>query len=113
MTFILAALDPRVKVAITCATCPMDDYYVEQVGWEKTAKQRLAPVAPRNFAPAIARAAFLMLNGDHDQWGTVEEIQSLHRLVGSPTKELIFFDSGHKLPSEFVPKAVEWFRQHL
>jgi hypothetical protein len=83
------------------------------VGWDETAKARLAPVAPRNFAPSITRAAFLMLNGDHDQWGGVEEVQSLHRLVASPSQELVFFDSGHQLPSEFVPKEVGWFRQHL
>lgn len=73
MTFILTALDPRVKVAITCATCPMGDYYVTSVGWDETAKQWLAPVAARNFAPAISRTALLMLNGD--QLGQVATIR--------------------------------------
>jgi dienelactone hydrolase len=113
VTFILTAIDPRVKVAITCSTCPIGDYYVDQVGWDDSAKMRLAPVAPRNFAPAITRAAFLMLNGERDQWGTVEEIQALHRLVRSPTKALELFDCGHRLPSEYIPKAVEWFHQYL
>jgi dienelactone hydrolase len=113
VTYILTAIDARVKVAVVCATLPMGDYYVAAVGWDETAKQRLAPVAPRNYAPAITHAAFLMLNGNQDEWGTADEIESLHRLVGSPTKELIFFDSGHRLPSEFVPTAVAWLRQHL
>lgn len=113
VTFILTAVDPRVMVAVACATCPMSDYYVDRLGWDVAAKMRLAPVAPRNYAPAITRAAFLMLNGDQDEWGTVEDIRALHRLVGSTTKELRFFESGHRLPSAFVPKAVEWFRQHL
>ncbi len=113
VTFILAGIDPRIKVAIACATCPMSDFYIDRLGWDATVKERLAPVAPRNFAPAINHTAFLMLNGKNDPYGTVEEIRSLHGLVGSPSKELMFFDSGHRLPTEFVPKAVDWFRQYL
>ena len=107
------AVDPMIKVAIADATCPMSDYYVECLGWDETAKDRLSPVAPRNSAPAIDRAAFLMLNGKQDQYGTVEDIRSLYGLVGSPSKELIFFDSGHMLPHEYMTKAVDWFlRMH-
>lgn len=113
VTYIVTAVDPRIKVAIACGTCPMSDYYIDGLGWDKTAKERLAPVAPRNFAPAIIHTAFLILNGKDDPYGTVEEIRSLHGLVGSPLKELVFFDSGHTLPTEFVSKAVEWFHQHL
>jgi dienelactone hydrolase len=113
VTYILAAIDPRIKVAVACATLPMGDFYVERLGWDETAKDRLAPVAPRNFAPAIDRTAFLMLNGIHDPYGTTEDVRALHGLVGAPSKELVLFDSGHRLPAEFVSVAVDWFRRHL
>lgn len=113
VTYILTATDPRIKAAIVASTLPMGDFYVDCLGWDKSAKDLLAPVSPRNFAPAIKQAAFLLLNGTDDPYGTVEDIRSLYELVGSPSKELVFFDSGHRLPSEFVPKAVEWFLQHL
>jgi hypothetical protein len=113
VTFIQNAIDARVKVAVASATCPTGETYVASLGWDPVAKDRLAPVAPRNFAATITHAAVLMLNGSHDQWGTAEGIESLHRLFASPAKELIFFDSDHQLPSEFVSKAVEWFRRHL
>ncbi len=113
VTYILSAIDLRIKAAVAAAACPMSDFYIDYLGWGDTAKERLAPVAPRNHAPAIKHAAFLMLNGKQDQYGTVEEIRSLHGLVGAPSKELVFFDSGHRLPSEYVPKAVDWFRRHL
>jgi hypothetical protein len=54
-----------------------------------------------------------MLNGINDPYGAVEDVHSLHGLVGSPAKELVFFDSGHRLPAEYVPKAVDWFCRHL
>lgn len=73
----------------------------------------LAPIAPQSLAPAIKDTAFLMLNGKDDPWGTVEEVQALYKLVGSLTKELVFYDSGHRLPSDFVDRALGWFRQHL
>jgi pimeloyl-ACP methyl ester carboxylesterase len=113
VTYILAAVEPRLKSAVACATCPMSDYYVRCVGWDETAKQRLAPVAPRNFAPRITSTPFLMLHGKDDQYGTVEGIRALHDLVASPTKALVFFESGHRLPPAFVPHAVACLRQHL
>lgn len=113
VTYVLTAVDPRVQAAVVCSTCPMSDYYVDCIGWDERAKLRLAPVAPRNFAPRISSAPFLMLHGKNDQYGTAEGIRSLHRLVASPCKELVLFDSGHRLPSDFVPHAVAWFRQHL
>lgn len=113
VTYILTALDTRIKVAVAASTLPMHDFYFNYLGWDKSAKDQLAPVAPRNFAPSIKQAAFLQLNGKQDPYGTIEELQYLHDLIGSPTKKLILFDSGHVLPPEFVPRAVEWFRQHL
>lgn len=113
ITYILTAIDSRIRVAIASATCPMSDYYVNRLGWGASGKELLAPVAPRNFAPAITQAAFLMMNGRNDTWGTEEGIRALHELIRSPNTELIFFNSGHRLPSEFVSKAVDWFRRYL
>lgn len=113
VTYIVTAIDARIKTAVISSTLPLGDFYIKSVGWEQTAKQRLAPVAPRNFAPAITNTPLLMLNGTNDPYGTVEDIRYLHELVGSPTKELLFFDSGHLLPAEFISKTVAWFRKHL
>jgi hypothetical protein len=42
-----------------------------------------------------------------------EDLQSLYELVGSSTKELPLFHSGHILPADHVPKVVEWFTRRL
>ena len=34
-------------------------------------------------------------------------------MVGSPRKELVFYDSGHRMPPEYAVKAVSWLVQYL
>ena len=96
-----------------CSTLPLSRYYINRIGWDETALVRMTPIAPQTFAPAIKNTPFLMLNGRDDTYGILEEVQALYGLVGSPTKELVIFDSGHALPADHMPKAVEWFRQYL
>ncbi len=113
MTFTLAGVDPRITVAVTCATLPVSDFYMNRIGLDETATIRMAPVAPQNFAPAIKHTSFLMLNGKTDPWGNLDEVRSLYELVGSPSKELVLFEGGHGPLVDYIPKAVEWFRQYL
>ena len=54
-----------------------------------------------------------MLNGTQDPYGTSDDLRLLHDLVGSSVKRLIFIESGHRLPAEYIPSAVDWFRNHL
>ena len=42
-----------------------------------------------------------------------ENARALHALVGSPDKELTFYDSGHRLPVDWTGAAVGWMRRHL
>jgi dienelactone hydrolase len=113
ITFILTGVDPRITVAVTCATLPVSDFYMNRIGLDKTATIRMAPVAPQNFAPAIKQTSFLMLNGKTDHWGTLEEVRSLYELIASPSKELVLFESGHVLSVDYIPKAIKWFVQYF
>jgi fermentation-respiration switch protein FrsA (DUF1100 family) len=113
VAFILTAVDSRIAVAVACATLPISDFYMDRIGFDPVGTIRMAPVAPQTFAPAIKHAPFLMLNGKTDPWGKLEQVQSLYELVGSPVKELVLFEGGHGPLSDYVPRATEWFRQHL
>jgi dienelactone hydrolase len=111
--YCLAGVDPRIKVAVIASTAPLSHHYLNRIGWDETALVQMTPIAPQTFAPAIKSTCFLMLNGRDDPYGTVEGVQALYELLGSPTKELMFFDSGHMLPPDHIPKVVEWFTRYL
>lgn len=96
ITFALSAMERRVKASVACVT-PLAS---------QTA------VAPQTFAPRL-EAPFLMLMGRKDELYGAEEIRQLYALVRSRTKDLEVYDSGHRLPPEYVGRAVAWFRQHL
>ncbi len=51
--------------------------------------------------------------GRTDTMCPVAHAEELQSLIPSPVKDQIFFDAGHKLPANYVPRAVEWFKQHL
>jgi dienelactone hydrolase len=99
MTFHLTGVDPRIKVSVACVT--------------PTSKQQYLATAPHNFAQGVNSRPFLMLMGRKDQYYTINEAQQLFDLVDSPTKELVFYDSGHILPDDFVTKSVEWLLKYL
>jgi dienelactone hydrolase len=98
-TFLLTAVEPRIKAAVACAT-PAD----------------LAPdslIAPRRFAPAIGARPFLMVMGRRDELCTPEEAEQVFRRIGSPQARLSFYDGTHKIGPAFVPEAAGWLKQHL
>ena len=99
MTFSLTGVEPRIKVSVACVT--------------PTIKDRFGATAPHNFAAAVDGRPFLMVMGRSDPYYVVEEAQQLHSLIDSPTKELVFYDSDHRLPVEYTGKAVAWFQNHL
>jgi dienelactone hydrolase len=113
MGYCLAGVDPRIKVAVIASTAPLSRHYLNRIGWDKSALVQMTPIAPQTFAPAIKNTSFLMLNGKDDPYATGEGVQALYELVSSPTKELMFFESGHLLPADHIPKVVEWFTRYL
>lgn len=103
--FPLKAVEPRIKAAVACSSIPFNtpDWPAIYAVW-----------APYNFARAIDDGhPFLMINGRSDEYTSVEAAQELIDAIDSPIKELFFYDSGHMLPLEYVPKAAEWFKKHL
>jgi len=37
----------------------------------------------------------------------------LYDLIDGESKEIVFYEFGHRLPEEHVIKALEWFKKHL
>lgn len=100
MTFILSAIDNRIDASVSCVSPIITVPYL--------------PTAIQNFAPYIKNTSFLMLMGKNDDRNyTIESSNQLYKLVGSNTKNLVFFDSGHMLPYTWIDEAKNWLVKYL
>ncbi|MFC1539579.1 alpha/beta hydrolase family protein [Candidatus Latescibacterota bacterium] len=99
MTFMLTAIEPRVQVSVATVAPPSFSTY-----W--------GPSNAYNFATHIT-CPFLMINGRKDESYTIDSSEQLYDLIKSPTKNIIWYNSGHNLPIEHVEDAVNWFKEHL
>ena len=107
-TFLLTAVEPRVTTAISNVTWMID---VEDMIIKKGHKADF--IAPQNVAHAIDGRPFLMMMGREDKLYTEEQGNRLFELIDSNDKNIIWYDSGHRLPVEYVDEAAAWFKEHL
>ena len=68
---------------------------------------------PANYARGIGKRPFLMLVGSKDELCSEEQGRALYRLVESPQTRLIVYDSGRRLPVEYVKDALAFVAEHL
>jgi len=55
-----------------------------------------------------------MLQPENDDFNcTVAEAKQLYDLIEGDHKEFILYHSGHALPAEHAPVAVDWFLKYL
>lgn len=102
MTLALSAVDERVKAAVPCVTpARVGERWTGRVG-----------MSPYTFAPHV-RVPTLMLMGRTDELYTQADAETLLAAVGSADKTLEWFEAGHRLPPEYVPRAVGWLKSHL
>ncbi|MFC3199398.1 alpha/beta hydrolase family protein [Parapedobacter deserti] len=100
MTFILSAVDARIDAAVSCVSPIVDVPYL--------------PTGVLNFAPYISETPLLMLMGEKDERNySVPLARQLHNLIACPNKKLVFFDSGHTLPPEWIYIATNWLAKNL
>lgn len=105
LTFALRVVEPRIKAAVACASIPF-----KSPPWPS----QYTVWAPYRIAEAIDdEYPFLMLNGDSCEYCSVEDARELINSINTPKKELVFYESGHQLPPEYVSKAADWFKEHL
>jgi len=90
----LTAVEPRIKAAVGC---------VVPVSWRED------PILdPANYLRGIGERPFMMVQGKTDELCNEAQAQELYKHLESPNTKLEIFDSGHKLPGEYVGVAVPW-----
>lgn len=100
-TFLLSAVDDRVRVAVSCVT-PTDSGE-----WGKPG------VATHHFAARVSGRAVLLCMGKEDGFYTQNQAERILDLIPSSEKRLIWYDAGHKLPPTWTPDALAWMEDHL
>ncbi|HEY5646368.1 MAG TPA: alpha/beta fold hydrolase [Pseudomonadales bacterium] len=97
MTFILGAVEPRVKAVVACVVPATPGM----------------PMAASQFARDLGAAPLLLLMGRQDRFYTVDQAEALFARVPGERKTLRLYDSGHSLPEAYVSEAVAWLRANL
>ncbi|MBL8848254.1 MAG: alpha/beta fold hydrolase [Planctomycetaceae bacterium] len=98
-TFLLTGTEPRVTVAVSVAAP------AETSKW--------SPIAPQNFTRGIGNRPFLTIVGDNDSMCPVPHAQARAALIAGPSARQLIVAGEHRLPSTWVPEAVEWITSHL
>ncbi len=70
-------------------------------------------MTPHHFAARNETTPFLMLMGRQDGVTTEEESDFLFDQIKTTTKKRVIYESGHRLPPEYVPEATSWFMESL
>jgi dienelactone hydrolase len=94
---VLSALESDLAGAVACAV-PMVD--------------QPAPIDPFQFAPH-ARVSLLLLIGRSDWLSSPPDAEMLRGLVPVPGSRLVFYESGHVLPTAFTTDAHDWIVPRL
>ena len=90
----LTAVEPRIKAAVGC---------VVPVSW------RDDPILdPANYLRGIGERPFMMVQGKTDELCNEAQALELYKHLEGPNTRLELFDSGHKLPGDYVGVAVPW-----
>jgi dipeptidyl aminopeptidase/acylaminoacyl peptidase len=98
MSVYLTALEPRVRATVACVTALSNPWFY--------------PLTSLNFAAAIRNRPVLVLAGRQDQLIPVESTERFVDLIGH-SSELVLFDSGHRLPNEYIDRTLRWLTGHL
>ena len=100
MAFQLAALDDRVSAAVSCVSPIL----------------QFGPAAMRvqNYAPYIDATPFLMMIGDADSRNYApEDARAVLDLIRSDDRDLISYESGHRLPEEWITESSDWLLRRI
>ena len=100
--FTLNACEPRIGASVACVT-PLNI-------WDQDA---LSVISPYTFARGVGKRPFLMLMGKSDTYYSEADANVVLEMIQGDPKELTWYDTGHRLPEEYIPKAVDWFVTHL
>lgn len=100
ITSYLCTQKPQLKIAVMCSVIP-------------SAKEISTSIYPLHFAPRIPDIPVLLQFGKKDELFSLAQAKEFESLVKSKRKKVIYYDSGHFLPKEYLKDAFEWIKVNL
>jgi len=98
MSLLLAALEPGAGAVLAMVPPYVDRPY--------------SPSAPRNHVANISRSRVMLIGARRDPYSSIEETQQVFDALGTPDKQLVWFDSEHLLPDSYLQPAIEFLTAH-
>lgn len=95
----VASVEPTIRVMVAGAPALAPDW--------------LYPLTPMNLSPSFSDREILLISGSRDTLSEPKWPERLLDLIGRDSTRLVFLPSGHQLPVEYVPIALEWIRERL
>jgi predicted esterase len=100
MTSYLCTQIPQIKIAVMCSTFP----FVNEIS---------TSIYPLHFASRIPDIPVLLLSGNKDELFSMASAKEFEQQIKSKKKKVIFYDSGHFLPKEYLRDAFDWIKLSL
>ncbi len=100
MTSYLCTQNPQLKIAVLCSVFPS----VNEIS---------TSIYPLHFASRIPDIPVFLQFGNKDELFSLAQAKEFESLVKSKRKKVIFYDSGHFLPKEYLKDAFEWIKSNL
>jgi len=95
----LTAIEPRIKATVGC---------VVPVDWRED------PILDSaNYMRGIGKRPFMMVQGKKDSLCNEAQSKELYTHLEHENTRLLLFDSGHRLPANYVNQAIPWLVDHL
>jgi dienelactone hydrolase len=101
MTFILSAVEPRVKTAVA-GLLPV----------ARTRDALMGPIAPQTFAGAIT-TPLLVFVGKRDALSPLDESRAVFDGLASKQKEFVVYETDHRPPPEYAEAVATWLGSSL
>jgi dienelactone hydrolase len=95
----LTALDPRIRTLVACVGALSEKW--------------LLPLDPINFAARIRDKNVLMMAGRSDPLISIEATEQVFGAIACNNKQLVTYDSEHRLPDAYIDRAASWLQTGL
>ncbi len=112
LSLLISAADKRVNSVVACVP-PLDLPYAEIKGLDRPIDftKKLKAITPL-FYGQFLNAPTSLIMGRSDPFTSEQVVAEFYNRIPLNDKELIFYESGHALPAEYVDEVIKWIGQH-
>ncbi len=112
ISLILNAVDQRINSVVACVpSMKLPARSISDFNLSGSMEKQLHDITSINYSP-FQNAPVLFLIGKSDPFSPKEEANEFIANMHIDDKDIVLFDSGHRLPDEFMREATRWITAH-